>query len=206
MHWGIRAAHAGSRMFARIYHRLDVVRHERFPRSGPAIMVCNHTSGLDPVLIQSVIDRKISWMAAREYYDVKGTRWLYALQQSIPVDRNGKDTIALRTALRRLADGHILGVFPQGTIKVAPGPIELQTGIGLIAQRSQAVIYPVALAGTTEGISMSEAFTFRQHCRIAFGPPLRDFADTRIRESVDASTERIRQAMTATLALLRSGR
>src|SRR4051812_46273398 len=56
--------------FARHFHHLEVLSPCPLPPTGPAILVCNHISGLDPVLIQSASKRLIVWMMAREYYEI----------------------------------------------------------------------------------------------------------------------------------------
>src|SRR5439155_2144897 len=60
-----RVLHAFNRFFARVYHHIDVLGGgPRLPRKGAAILVCNHVSGLDPLLIQSVCPRVVVWMMA----------------------------------------------------------------------------------------------------------------------------------------------
>ena len=69
------------------------------PRRGAAILVCNHVSGLDPMLIQSLVPRLIVWMMAKEYYDLKALAWFYEAVEAIPVQRSGRDLAATRAAL-----------------------------------------------------------------------------------------------------------
>lgn len=56
-----------NRLLARVYHRVEVKSPPTLPRKGAAILVRNHISGLDPVILQSAISRPIVWMMAREY-------------------------------------------------------------------------------------------------------------------------------------------
>jgi len=58
------------------YHNVEVVSPCQLPANEPAILVCNHVSSLDPMLIQWACSRLIVWMMAREYY-VPGSRWLF---------------------------------------------------------------------------------------------------------------------------------
>ncbi len=98
-------------LFSRAYHRTDVLIPQRLPPRGPAILVCNHTSGLDPALIQSVCPRLIVWMMAREYYEMKAMKWMYNQIEAIPVDRSGRDMAATRAALRATWQGTRPGHF-----------------------------------------------------------------------------------------------
>src|SRR4051812_46381153 len=98
----IRLLQAVDVCFARIYHRLSVRSPQKLPRKGAAILVCNHISGLDPVLIQSVCPRLITWMMAKEYFDVPGMGWFFKTIGVIPVQRSGRDLSATRAAMRAL--------------------------------------------------------------------------------------------------------
>jgi len=72
-------------IYVRGYHRVKIVSPCVIPDDGPAILVCNHVSSLDPVLLQWGCPRLISWMMAREYY-VPGTRWIFDIINTIPVE------------------------------------------------------------------------------------------------------------------------
>src|SRR4051794_35368912 len=112
-----RVLHAINRLYARVYHRVDVLSPQRLPARGPAILVCNHTSGIDPELIQSCCPRVITWMMAREYYEIPMLRHVLDLIGVIPVSRGARDSAATRAAMRALSDGKILGLFPEGKIE-----------------------------------------------------------------------------------------
>lgn len=200
----LRVAHAANRLFTRLFHDVTIVRNTPLPRHGPAIIVANHTSGLDPLMIQSIVNRPIAWMVAREFHDAASAGWLYRRQRSIPVDRNGRDTTALREALRRLAEGHVLGIFPEGRITTG-GPPKLQTGVGLIAQRAGVPIYPVGIAGSTVGAAFGSVFSRRQRCRIAIDRPITAFVRPESVGSLNDAITRITDALIAALALAQTG-
>ena len=86
----IKVLHRLVDLYVRGYHSVDVVSPCQIPISGPAILVCNHVSSLDPMLLQWGCPRLITWMMAREYY-VPGTRWLFDIIRTIPVERSGLD-------------------------------------------------------------------------------------------------------------------
>jgi 1-acyl-sn-glycerol-3-phosphate acyltransferase len=190
-----RALHACDRIFARVYHRLDVLSPCRLPRDGPAILVSNHTSPMDPLFIQSVCPRPIVWMMAKEYYELPGLNWIYRQIQAIPVARSGRDMAATREAMRALKHGRILGVFPEGKIELTRELLPFQTGIALIAAKENAEIFPAFLDGTQRGKSMVQAVLRPQHARIAFGPGLGKHLDARSRETLDTATINVRMAV-----------
>ena len=90
--WQTRLAHGVNRMFSRIYHRVTVESPLALPKRGAAILVCNHISGLDPLLLQSVTPRVIVWMMAREYYEIRAMKPFFRAIRAIPVDRSGRDS------------------------------------------------------------------------------------------------------------------
>ncbi len=173
--------------YARIYHRLHVRAPCRVPREGPAILVSNHTSGLDPLLIQAVCSRLIVWMVAQEYVELPVLNRIFGMIDAIPVGRHGRDMAATRQALRALEDGRVLGVFPEGRIERTRQLLPFQTGVALMALKTKVPVYPVHLDGTQRGLPMSKAFARRQQARITFGPPLRLHEDFSAKDLVGAT-------------------
>ena len=108
---------AVNRIFTRGYHHLTVLSPCRLPERGGGIIICNHTSGLDPHLIQACCPRLITWMMAREYYELPVLRTLLDQLGVIPVTRSGRDMAAMRAAMRALENGQLLGIFPEGRIE-----------------------------------------------------------------------------------------
>jgi 1-acyl-sn-glycerol-3-phosphate acyltransferase len=191
----VRLLHAVNRIGVRMYHHLDVLTPCRFPARGRAIMICNHTSGLDPHLIQSCSHRVIIWMMAREYYDKPVIKPLLDKIGVIPIARNGRDSAGTRAALRALENEQILGIFPEGRIETTREFLPFQTGVALMAIKTRSPVYPVYLDGTQRGKEMAQAFARRQRATIAFGPEVQfDRTDTS-REGLDAATEAMRAAI-----------
>jgi 1-acyl-sn-glycerol-3-phosphate acyltransferase len=182
-------------MFARIYHRLDVLSPCQLPREGPAILVSNHTSPMDPIFIQSVCPRPIVWMMAKEYYDLPVLNWIYRQVEAIPVARSGRDMAATREALRALKSGRILGVFPEGRIEKTLDLLPFQSGVSLLAAKAGVEIYPTFLDGTQRGKSMVQAVLRSQHATLCFGPATGLKLDASSRESLDAAAIDIQAAV-----------
>lgn len=166
---GIRSLHALNRVWVRGYHQLMISGSIRIPCRGPLILISNHISSLDPVLIQAVVSRPIIWMVAREYCELPVLGSLFKLIRAIPVARNGRDTAAMRSALRVLRDGHVLGLFPEGRISTGPDLIPFQEGIGILALRSQAPVIPIYQSGTSFRQSMMRAILEPQQVHQQWG-------------------------------------
>lgn len=190
-----RLMHALNILYARIYHQLDVLSPCRLPRTGPAILVCNHISGIDPLFLQAVCPRVIRWMMAREYYKQPGLKWLLDQIGTIPVDRSGRDLAATRAALAVLEAGGVLGIFPEGKIATSNELLPFQSGIVLLAAKSGAPLHPACIEGSQRGKEMLPAYFSRNRARLAFGPPLLLGRSAASRPNIDAAVEKIRNAV-----------
>jgi 1-acyl-sn-glycerol-3-phosphate acyltransferase len=120
------------------------------PRSGPVILAANHLSVVDSILLPSVAHRQVYFLAKNEYFQTPFMRWLmYGLNQ-IPVDRSGgrASLMAIDAALPVLRDGHVLGIFPEGTRSPDGRLYRGRPGVARLALDSGATIVPVGLSGT----------------------------------------------------------
>jgi 1-acyl-sn-glycerol-3-phosphate acyltransferase len=197
--WRVRLLHLGDKLISRIYHHLTMLAPQQLPSDGPAILICNHTSGLDPLLIQSVCKRVVIWMMAKEYYDIGPLTPIFRTLQIIPVDRAARDTSAVRLAMRALQAGCVLGMFPEGRIETARELLPFQPGVAQMAIKTGVPVYPAVLDGTQHGIDgMVAAFAHRQEATLRFGPPLKFDR----RANVEMATTQLRDAVWG----LRSGR
>jgi 1-acyl-sn-glycerol-3-phosphate acyltransferase len=183
------------RFVARLWHRTVVVRRPKLPRQGAAILVCNHTSGLDPFILQGVLDRVVIWMMATEYYDIKAMTWFFRAIDAIPVDRNGRDMASVRAGLRALKEGRILGVFPEGRIETSHELLPFQTGVAMMAIRTGVPVYPAFLDGSQRNKSMVRAFLRPNRVTVAFGPEIEFDRNDTSREGLEAATDRIQAAV-----------
>src|SRR5688572_29125403 len=191
----IRLLHLADKLLARVWHHTVVRKRYPLPATGPAILVCNHTSGLDPLLIQSVVPRVVVWMMAKEYYDIKAMTWIFRAIDAIPVDRFARDTASVRAALRHLHAGRILGVFPEGRIEKSRELMPFQTGVAMMAIKTGVPVYPVFLDGTQRNKSMLGSFLWPNRATLAFGPPVNFDRSSTSKENLDAATAAIQAAV-----------
>jgi 1-acyl-sn-glycerol-3-phosphate acyltransferase len=192
---GIRLLHLADKFMARVWHHTIVLKRHRLPATGAAILVCNHTSGLDPLLIQSVIDRVVIWMMAKEYYDIRALTWVFKAIEAIPVDRFSRDTASVRAALRQLHEGRIVGVFPEGRIENSRELLPFQTGVALLAIKTGVPVYPAFLDGTQRNKTMLGGFLWPNRATLAFGPPVEFDRSSTSKEALEEATEAIKAAV-----------
>jgi 1-acyl-sn-glycerol-3-phosphate acyltransferase len=160
-------------IYALAVHRLRVRGREHLHRrSGPLIVVANHTSGVDPLLIQAASHFEIRWMMARDMM-VPAGRALWEFARIIPVDRERGDSAALREAIRHLRQGGVLGVFPEGGIERPPGVLRpFEPGLGLIIARTRAPVLPVIIRGTPYATTAWESLFRSSRARLEVHPPI----------------------------------
>jgi 1-acyl-sn-glycerol-3-phosphate acyltransferase len=190
-----RFCHAWAGTLARTYHETTALSPCRLPSTGPAILVSNHTSSIDPLLLQAFSPRLIRWMMAKEYFDFKPLRWLFDTVGVILVERSGRDMAATRAAMRALDQGYVLGVFPEGKIGTTDELLPFQPGIGLLALKTRAPVFPAFIDGTQRNREMVEAFLRPSVGTIAFGEELnlKDLDDSR--DGIEQATQRIQNAI-----------
>lgn len=118
------------------------------PRRGPVLMAANHLSYVDVPLDGAWLPRQVIYFSKMEI-----KRWpiigaIGTMHGTIYVRRGGADRQAIREALGALAAGQLLGMFPEGHRSHGRGLLRAQPGIALLAQRSGAPVWPVAVTGS----------------------------------------------------------
>jgi 1-acyl-sn-glycerol-3-phosphate acyltransferase len=161
-----------------IWHRLRIDRRAPLPERGPAILICNHTCGIDHVLLQAASDRVLGFMVAREYYEYPLLNPWCRLVNCIPVNRDGRDFTATRAALRALKEGRVLPIFPEGHIVPESGRRidEMKPGTAYLALHSGVPVIPAYLCGTPETNEIIKSLLTPSHARVIFGEPI-DLSD-----------------------------
>ena len=195
--WSIRFWRSVVILFSRLYHHLMVRNRNPLPMSGAAILVSNHISGLDPVLLQAASSRLIIWMMAKEYYDLKSLNWFFKIVEAIPVRRGSRDTSSTRAAIRALAAGRVLGIFPEGRIETSDELLPFHVGVAVIALRTKVPVYPAFLNGTTRGKEMLPAVLSPNTVSLRFGPRIVLNYDDKSKESLEVATTAIQNAVEA---------
>jgi 1-acyl-sn-glycerol-3-phosphate acyltransferase len=143
----IKAAKTG---FRALGQRIDIIGLEHLPRTGPALLAVNHIGYVDFIyggVAPERIGRRVRFMAKRELFDHRVTGPIMRACRHIMVDRaEGESSMA--AALQFLADGELVGIFPEATISRAMEIKELKTGAVRIAATAGVPLIPVVLWGT----------------------------------------------------------
>ena len=130
---------------------------DNVPREGPAILASNHLSFSDHFFAPLPLPRKVVFLAKSEYFTGRGIKGLmskaffHGLGQ-LPIDRTGgaAGERALRTGLRVLAAGQLLGIYPEGTRTPDGRLYRGKTGVARLALEARAPVIPTAMIGGFE--------------------------------------------------------
>jgi 1-acyl-sn-glycerol-3-phosphate acyltransferase len=170
--WLYRVGREAVRLAVALGARVQVDGRERIPNRGSLLVVANHTSVLDPVVLAAVFPRPILFMAKDELFHVPIFGRLLRGAGIIPVRRGRPDRAALQGALAVLREGGVLAVFPEGT-RSADGVLRpVHAGAGLLAVRSEAPVLPIAIVGT-ERLSSVKNWLTRPRIAVRVGAPVR---------------------------------
>ncbi len=177
----IGMAYRFMQVYARTFHNLEATGTENIPREvfpGPLVVVCNHTAGVDPLLVQSMCPFEVRWMMALDMR-IGLLNWFWEWSGIIGVDRTGKDPVGAREAMRHVQEGGVLGVFPEGALERPPCHIlPFHPGVGLIVARTRSPVLPVVIEGTPQTAAPWTSLRIPSHARLTFGPLMR-FDDRR---------------------------
>jgi 1-acyl-sn-glycerol-3-phosphate acyltransferase len=138
----------------RVLFRPYVTGAENLPPSGAAILAGNHTTFLDNLIIPLVVPRRVTFLAKSDYFTGGGPKgWLqkqfFGGVGMIPIDRSGgkASEAALRTGLKVLESGELLGLYPEGTRSPDGRLYRGKTGVARMALEAGVPVIPVGLIG-----------------------------------------------------------
>jgi 1-acyl-sn-glycerol-3-phosphate acyltransferase len=178
IHGFLRVLEALNRLYCGLWHQLKTPGRAPLPQVGPAILIANHTCGIDHMLLQAASHRLLGFMVAREYYEAPSIHWICKYVGCIPVNRDGRDFSATRAAIRALKEGRVLPIFPEGHIVPASGRRldEMKPGTAYLAIHAQVPVVPAFICGTPETDEIADSLLTPSRARVMFGEPI-DLSD-----------------------------
>lgn len=138
-----------TRIIFKIFFRFEVEGIENIPTEGGVILCSNHPGTLDMFFIACKVKRLVHYMAKEELFRNPILRFIVVKLGAFPVKRGRNDMDSIKTAIRILKDGKILGILPEGT-RTGPNNeknIKPKPGVALIATKAKVPIVPAAITG-----------------------------------------------------------
>jgi 1-acyl-sn-glycerol-3-phosphate acyltransferase len=134
---------------SRLVYRFRISGDEHIPSSGPAILVANHVSYVDAVLLMAASPRPIRFIMDHQIFQVPVLGWLFRLAKAIPIAPQKVDAAtyerAFEQARRVLDDGELLAIFPEGGITKDGALQPFKGGVMKILETHPVPVVPLAL-------------------------------------------------------------
>ncbi|MCF6159441.1 MAG: 1-acyl-sn-glycerol-3-phosphate acyltransferase [wastewater metagenome] len=154
-----------------LFFRIRVKNTDRIPRTGPLIIAANHFSYIDPVALQIVFPRHISFMMTERFYKGHG-KWFFKLFRAICIRGKGMNIAALKEGIHVLKENGVLGIFPEGGVSKEGRFQKGIPGIGYLAMKSNVPVLPVFLAGTYRVLPKGKIVPRPSRITIIYGNPM----------------------------------
>src|SRR5437016_4425291 len=198
--------HAGKLLVKLVFGCIALIRaigRENPNRSGGFLLSSNHISHFDPFLIGLAVRRKIDWMTMAEFFRAPALGFLLRSIDAFPAERDHADLKTIRTAIKRLKHGRVVGIFPEGGIRDGTRSVlegaTLRPGAATLAQIAGVPILPCVIVGSDRLYSKKNWLPLRRTLVwVAFGDPIPHFPDL----EKSAARERIARELAATFKSL----
>ena len=159
------------RILGSAWFDLKVYGKENVPRTGGVLLVANHQSFLDPAVLGVQLRRKASFLAKSELFENPIFGWGIRRCNAFPVRQGEGDVGAVKETIRRLQEGHMLTVFPEGG-RSPDGELQpILNGASLVVRKAQVPIVPVIIEGSFKAWSKDMKIWQRHPIRVMFGKP-----------------------------------
>jgi 1-acyl-sn-glycerol-3-phosphate acyltransferase len=159
---------------ARGLFHFTVTAGERLPQTGGAVVVANHVSWLDPIILPLALPRKPAFLAMEELWrmPVIGLVMRIYGPLAIPLNRGAVDATALKRSLRALEGGALLIIFPEGGITPNGRLRPFHRGAAMLAARARVPMVPVAILGTADALPLGRILPRRRPVTVHVGTPI----------------------------------
>ena len=165
-----RICYAVLRLFLPLLLDIRITGSDNIPRSGPVLLVSNHDSYTDPVVLGAACPRPVHYLGKRELFEHSRVfAWLLRTLGCVPINRDRNASSAIRKAEELLDAGGVVGLFPEGGIETTG---DLKGGVALIAMRSGAPVVPVYLSGTWRMHEIGACLLRSCRVRVEVGKPI----------------------------------
>ena len=168
----------------RFWCRTNVIGRENIEAGKGGVFIVNHQSYLDPLFVAVRLTRSVSYLARDSLFKVPFIGWIVRNTYVIPISRTAFRGGSIRTALDRLEQGYLVGIYPQGT-RCKGKPEIFKPGFLSLVRRTDAPVYPVAIVGADKAMPKGAWFIRPVKVTVVYGKPLSDAEMAEIKNSED---------------------
>jgi 1-acyl-sn-glycerol-3-phosphate acyltransferase len=158
-------------IFFKVFNRLRVTGSENVPVTGGIIVAANHSSYLDPLVVGAALKRRATYMAKEGLFKIP-VIGEFVRSFSFPVRRDRPQPSTIKEAVRRLRDGELIVMFPEGGRSVDGSVLDAKRGVAVIAALSRAPIVPALVSGTEASLPVGGKLLRPAKITVTFGKPL----------------------------------
>ncbi|WP_297478189.1 MFS transporter [uncultured Photobacterium sp.] len=186
------------RIFIRMLYRIRPVGLDNIPKTGPAVLICNHVSFIDVLLISAATRRPIRFLIDEKIANFPLVKYLFKWGKTIPIYTQKISLKTYRNTFNQiektLLDGHLVCIFPEGKISRTGKLNNFKRGIEIIITRTQVPVVPMAINGLWDS-----NFSYHKKCSLItaikyFRLPLEIVATTPISPK-EATALKLQQVM-----------
>ncbi|MHC4875568.1 MAG: lysophospholipid acyltransferase family protein [Planctomycetota bacterium] len=172
---------------------------DNLPQDGGGLVLVNHQSFLDPMLVGLPLKRPVSYLARDNLFRVPVIGWILRRTYVMPINRDAASTASIRSALQRMEHGFLVGLFPEGTRSDDGDVGEFKPGFISLIRRTKVPVYPVGIAGAHEAMPRGGVRLFPGPVRVVFGKPLCEerLAELRVKGREEELIQYARDAVVA---------
>lgn len=145
---------------------------ENVPSEGGALVLANHQSFLDPLMIGLPLTRPVSFLARENLFRVPLVGWILRNTYVMPLNMEGASLAGIRQTLKRMQQGFLVGVFPEGTRSPDGVVGELKPGFTTLVKRVEVPIIPVGVAGAHRALGLGHKLLKPERVCVVFGEPI----------------------------------
>jgi len=132
-------------------HRVHTIDVERIPDEGPAVLVCNHVSYVDAIVIGAASPRPIRFVMDHRIFKMPLLGWIFRTAKAIPIAPAKEDPFMMERAYvdiaQALHEGDLVCIFPEGKLTTTGEMNAFRGGVAKIVERSKVPVIPMALRG-----------------------------------------------------------
>jgi 1-acyl-sn-glycerol-3-phosphate acyltransferase len=162
-----------ARLFVTFCFDLKVHGGQHVPRRGGVLIVSNHQSYLDPVLMGVYLRRPMSYLAKSELFENKWFRWLITSLNAFPIRQGAGDVGAVKEIIRRLKEGHLLSMFPEGSRTGDGELMPIEPGASLVIRKADVPVVPCIILGSFQAWPRRNKMFRPFPIDVMFGPQLK---------------------------------